>query len=82
MEFAAALPGVTAIFSPLSSSDYRTKMTIPLKKQATYQGSTSSSPEKGTLVYYVVTDNLGAPFTTPTSITRSAINTRLTWTDD
>lgn len=88
MEFglSTSLPPATsptsAAFAPLSSSDYRFKCTIPLKKQATYAGSGSDLPEKGTLVYYVVTDNIGAPFTMPTSITRSAINTRLTWTDD
>ncbi len=69
-------------FAPLSSSDYHFKATIPLKKQATYAGSGSDLPEKGTLCYYVITDNIGAPFTTAASVARSAINTRLTWTDD
>lgn len=68
-------------WAPLSSSDFRLRKTIPLKKQATYDGATLT-PTKGVVCYYIITDNIGAPFTTPTSVCHSAINTRLTWTDD
>ncbi len=82
-EFAKAYPAVPSeLWAPLSGSDHKFKATIPIKKQATYDGSASDLPQKGTLCYYVITDNMGAPFTTAASLTRSAINTRLTWTDD
>lgn len=75
----------TAIWAPLSGSDFKFRKTIPLNKQCTYVSAAqppavSGDPVKGTLVYYVI-EECTQPILAVSAGTYQ-LASRLTWTDD